>query len=107
MTYSTPEIERIQRTQVFRCLQLKNPQELYDAVVAAYPDLANSVDSVRRDEMDKRRYYVTYKTLESKRTANSRGFTHGKTIIPAMDGDVMGFVPFVPPALDADGIKTL
>ena len=63
------------------------------------PDLlapGDLLEQVTRDELDRRRYYVTYLTRVQKQKFQETGFRVGKTYIPPTLGDFQGFIQFPP-----------
>ena len=54
------------------------------------------VEAVVQDSLDRRRFYIRYRTVELKRANARRGFTIGEIQIPPERADVKGFIPDLP-----------
>ena len=57
---------------------------------------ADLLEQVTRDELDRRRYYLTFNTHEQKQKFQETGFRVGKTFIPPTLGDFQGYIQFPP-----------
>ena len=90
------EVER--RTQVLRKLPpttttISILDNLKQQCEVAINDV---VEAVVQDSLDRRRFYIRYRTVELKRTNARRGFTIGEIQIPPERADVQGFIPDLP-----------
>ena len=101
------EIER--RTQVLRKLppgtsalsiisDMKNQSEI---------PIGDVVESVIQEPLDKRRFYVTFKSVEIKRQVTRTGYKIGNIKIPPEASDVQGFIPDVPHYLSEEDVKEI
>ena len=66
--------------------------------------LADVVEAVVQEPLDRRRYYIIYKSVEQKRTNARRGFEIGNITIPPERADVKGFIPDVPHFMSKDDV---
>ena len=62
------------------------------------------VEAVVQDSLDRRRFYIRYRTVELKRTNARRGFTIGEIQIPPERADVQGFIPDLPHYVTRDDV---
>ena len=54
------------------------------------------MEAVVQDDLERRRFYIRYKTVERRRAIARTGFRIGNITIPAETADVSGFLPNVP-----------
>ena len=66
--------------------------------------LGEILESVVREPLDRRRFYLRFHSVELKRGSAKNGFTIGETVIPPQLSDVQGYIPEVPHYLDRDEI---
>ena len=90
------EVER--RTQVLRKVppSTTTVSILNDLKVQCEGPLSDVVDAVVQEPLDRRRFYIRYKTVELKRASARRGFKIGNITIPPERADVQGYIPDVP-----------
>ena len=65
------------------------------------------VESVVQEPLDRRRFYIRYRTVELKRTNARRGFRIGDIQIPAEKADMKGFIPDLPHYMDRDDVVAI
>ena len=66
--------------------------------------LGNVVESVVRESLDRRRFYLRFHSVELKRKCAMQGFTIGDVKIPPQLADVQGSIPDVPHYLDREDV---
>ena len=69
--------------------------------------IGNEVEDIFRDELDKRRFYIRYRTYQLRRQIAGNGFTIGTTQIPAEPAIFYGMIPKVPPRLTIQIMTTI
>ena len=65
------------------------------------------LEQVRRDELDRRRFYITFASHDIKRSFQETGFSLGKTTIPPKKSDFQGFIQFPPYFLSRVDLKLI
>ena len=98
------EIER--RTQVLRKLPPGTSvlSIINDMKEQTEIPIGDVVESVIQEPLDKRRFYVTFKSVEIKRQVTRTGYRIGTITIPPEASDVQGFIPDVPHYLSKDDV---
>ena len=71
------------------------------------PRVFDSVESVTGDHLDRRRYYVTYKSLEARKLIAGSGFRIGHTVIPPEKGQIPAYMPHIPYFMTEQDIQDL
>ena len=103
------QTETQRRTQILRRLPPDTtPTDIIDALTEQF-DLrspAETIQSVIRDEDDRRRFYITYKTMDKKRECAGKGFTVRNVKIPPCEGDLPGLLPYLPYYIDQNDVDS-
>ena len=69
--------------------------------------LQDVIEAVVQEPLDRRRFYIIYKTVELKRSNARRGFRIGSIDIPPERADVKGYIPYVPHFMTKDDIVAI
>ena len=103
------EIDRQHRTHILRRLDPNTtPTAIIQQLTAQLGFSENELlEAVLRDPKDRRRFYVTYTTIDNKQHALGKGFTIGNTVIKPSDNTIDGYIPFPPYYIDLDTLDTL
>ena len=90
--------EMDRRTQVLRKVPPRTTTSsiLNDLKNQCEGSLVDIVEAVVQEPLDRRRFYIVYKSVEIKRTIARKGFNIGEITIPAERADIKGFIPDVP-----------
>ena len=90
------EIDR--RTQVLRKVPSGSTTQsiLADLKSQCDGNLGDVVEAVVQEPLDRRRFYIRYKSIETKRANARKGFRIGEIVIPPERADVKGYIPDVP-----------
>ena len=98
------EVER--RTQILRKLppSTTTTSILDDLKQQCEVEINDVVEAVVQDPLDRRRFYIRYRTVELKRTNARRGFTVGEIQIPPERADVQGYIPDLPHYVTRDDV---
>ena len=97
------------RTQVLRRVPVGTTTRSIIADLSRQIDapLSNYIEAVVQDDLERRRFYIRYKTVEQRRTIARRGFRIGEITIPAETADVSGYLPNVPHYMDHQACVSL
>ena len=102
ITVREPVMERInemdRRTQVLRKVPPSTTtlSIINDLKNQCSINLADVIEAVVQEPLDRRRFYIVYTSVESKRANARKGFKIGDIVIPPERADVKGFIPDVP-----------
>ena len=101
------EVER--RTQVLRKLPptTTTTSILDDLKRQCEVPIKDVVEAVVQDSLDRRRFYIRYRTVEQKRANARRGFTIGEIQIPPERSDVQGYIPDLPHYVSRDDVVAI
>ena len=101
------EVER--RTQVLRKLPptTMTTSILDDLKRQCEVPIKDVVEAVVQDSLDRRRFYIRYRTVELKRGNARRGFTIGEIQIPPERSDVQGYIPDLPHYVSRDDVVAI
>ena len=101
------EVER--RTQVLRKLPptTTTTSILDDLKRQCEVPIKDVVEAVVQDSLDRRRFYIRYRTVEQKRANARRGFTVGEIQIPPERSDVQGYIPDLPHYVSRDDVVAI
>ena len=69
--------------------------------------VTNFIKAIVQDDLDKRRFYIRYSSLEAKRDLARKGFKIGDIKIPPEKADISAYIPNVPHYLDLDDMKEI
>lgn len=98
------ELER--RTQVLRKVPpgTTTTSILNDLKQQCVVDLTEVIEAVVQEPLDRRRFYIRYRSVEQKRTNARRGFKIGTIDIPPEKADVKGFIPDLPHYMEQNDV---
>ena len=108
ITVREPVMERInemdRRTQVLRKVPPATTTSsiINDLKNQCNTSLADVIEAVVQEPLDKRRFYIVYTSVESKRVNARKGFKIGNIVIPPEQADVKGYIPDVPHYLNGE-----
>ena len=66
--------------------------------------LGEVIEAVVQEPLDRRRFYIVYKSVELKRSITQRGFRIGEIQIPPQRADVQGYIPDAPHYLSKEDV---
>ena len=69
--------------------------------------LADTIEAVVREPLDRRRFYVRFNSMDVKRECARQGFTIGDIQIPPQRSDIQGLIPDVPHYLDREDMVSI
>ena len=98
--------EQERRTQVLRKLphSTTTASIITDIKGQIQVPIDQVVEAVVQDSLDRRRFYVRFRTVESKREVARRGYKVNGIDIPPEKADVSGYIPDVPHYMDQEDI---
>ena len=101
--------EQERRTQVLRKLPHTTTTEsiITDIKGQIQVPIDQVVEAVVQDSLDRRRFYVCFRTVERKREVARRGYKVSGVDIPPERADVSGYIPDLPHYLDKEDIMQI
>ena len=100
------DIER--RTQVLRKLPHDTTTSSIIADLQKFkPDIGSVIEAVIREPLDRRRFYIRYRSVEMKRSHARSGFKIGDITIPPERADITGFISNLPHYMSLDDITSI
>ena len=105
---SQSEVHRTQRTFIVRRAPPDmTPISVIKTLAEQFSVPATSLfESVLRDPQDRRRLYLTFRSLKQKHRVEEKGFRLGNVTIKPSDGTLSGYIPFPPYYVDTQTLLT-